>query len=393
MDELGFVAATLPVAIARDVANAQYLRSKSGLPAYEEGLFARLAREDIARTPTGQKLTFNEVVAMWVAEKIEGLRDDEMGERNIRDAKDCVKEAKELFGTKIVSEITQADVLMVLSKFKGKLRRRNVRVRIKEVFKYCQDHLILGSAPNLNPCTGIKPPKIDERFPDPISVDDARKLLALAVQTEAELGCTTWVTFRMFAALRDAEASKVVYGGIQGINLARGFIHLTKKVAKKRERMVFFDADKCPDPKLKAFIPANLKVILAELPIRTDGCLAPPRRNLDRFKAYARHCGIEWKANALRAGFATHHFALFQDAATASRMMGHLATDGGVEVFYNHYYKYADYQAGKAYFEIGMAGLKAAAAAYTPPMSLAAFVATLSRKHTRARVKTMKAAA
>jgi hypothetical protein len=48
--------------------------------------------------------------------------------------------------------------------------------------------------------------------------------------------------------------------------------------------------------------------------------------------------------------------------------MGHLASDGGVEVFYNHYYKFADYEAGKAYFEIGLSGLKAAAA-FKPPMS------------------------
>jgi hypothetical protein len=55
--------------------------------------------------------------------------------------------------------------------------------------------------------------------------------------------------------------------------------------------------------------------------------------------------------------------------------MGHLASDGGVEVFYNHYYKFADYEAGKAYFEIGLNGLNAAGAAFLPPLSIDEFLA------------------
>jgi hypothetical protein len=384
MDELAYRAADLPAAVRRDVAFALGLRAGAGLVPYEEGFFARLIREDMARTPCGKKVTFREVVNEWLAGKEAGVMNDEIKARTVKDAKDCIAPALAEFGDKFVSDILKRDIEKVLNEFTS-YRRRNIHMRINEVFRYCQQNRILGTAPENNPCYGIKWPKIKERLPEPILVDDAKKLFALAVQTEDRLGCTAWVAFRMFEALRDAEASKTTYASVKGINVPRGFIHLPWEVAKKRERMVFFDSTKCPDPKLREFIPANLKVILSELPLRTDGQLAPSRREIDIFKRYARHCGIIWEANGLRAGFASHHFALYQDAGVASKLMGHLASDGGVEVFYDHYYKFADYEAGKAYFEIGLNGLKAAAAAFAPPMTLDEFralsTANPSRPH------------
>jgi site-specific recombinase XerD len=374
MDELAYHAADLPAAIRRDVAFALGLRSGAGIEPYEEGLFARLIREDMARTPCGKKVTFREVVVEWLAGKQAGVMNDEIKARTVTDAKDCIAPALAAFGGKFVSEILKKDIENLLNKFTS-YRRRNIHMRINEVFRYCQENRILGTAPENNPCYGIKWPKIKERLPEPILVDDARKLFALAVQTEDQLGCTAWIAFRMFEALRDAEASKTTFATVKGINVPRGFIHLPWEVAKKRERMVFFDPDQCPDPKLRDFIPKNLKVILNELPLRTDGKLAPNRREIDMFKSYARHCGIKWQANGLRAGFASHHFALYQDAGAASKLMGHLASDGGVEVFYNHYYKFADYEAGKAYFEIGLNGLNAAGAAFLPPLSIDEFLA------------------
>jgi hypothetical protein len=389
MDDLAYRAADLPAAVRRDVAFALSLRSGAGLVPYEEGLFARLIREDMARTPCGKKVTFREVVNEWLAGKQAGVKNDEIKARTVKDAKDCIAQALAELGDKFVSEILKKDIEKVLNNFTS-YRRRNIHMRINEVFRYCQENRILGTAPENNPCYGIKWPKIKDRLPEPILVDDARKLFALAVQTEDILGCTAWVAFRMFEALRDAEASKATYAEVLGINVPRGFIHLPRAVAKKRERMVYFDPEQCPDPKLREFIPKNLKVILNELPARSSGRLAPNRREIDMFKSYARHCGIRWEANGLRAGFASHHFALYQDAGAASKLMGHLASDGGVEVFYNHYYKFADYHAGKAYFEIGMSGLKAAAAAFSPPASFEEFRSIIQAVAPRRRSRTEK---
>lgn len=206
--------------------------------------------------------------------------------------------------------------------------------------------------------------------------EDARRLFALAVQTEGSLGCTACVAFRMFLALRDSEALKLTYDQKDGINASLGFAHLNRNVAKLRERTLYLDAAKCPDPELRTFIPSNLRRIMADLPRMEAGMLAPSRRNIDRFKAYARHCGIVWGRNGLRAGFATHHFALFKDAKATSTIMGHLPADGGVDVFYKHYYRFADCHAGKGYFEIGCKGLKSAAAIFNPPTTYAEFVAS-----------------
>jgi hypothetical protein len=189
----------------------------------------------------------------------------------------------------------------------------------------------------------------------------------------------------LFLALRDAEAAKVRYDALNGINVDRSFVYLSKDVAKMRERTIHYDPATCPDPRLQGFIPGNLKAILAELPPRREGLLAPSRRRVDLFKTYARHCGIRWEHNGLRAGFASHHYAYFGDAEKTSKMMGHLAADGGLDVFYKFYLKYADYEAGKAYFAIGAAGLKAASEAYKAPLSLAEFLAITKRNKDKAR--------
>jgi hypothetical protein len=56
-----------------------------------------------------------------------------------------------------------------------------------------------------------------------------------------------------------------------------------------------------------------------------------------------------------------------------------------LDVFYKFYLKYADYEAGKAYFAIGAAGLKAASEAYKAPLSLAEFLAITKRNKDKAR--------
>ena len=371
-DELGRLATELPAPILRDVAHALSIRTQKGLARYDEGLFTRLIKEDIARNPLGQKKTFREVVEAWLSSK-EGKK-----ARTVRDAKDCTALAVKMLGEKLVALIVKTDIEKVLGRFKG-YRRRNIHVRLREVFKYCQENRYIGTAPEDNPCYGIQKTKITRSLPNPVTFEDARRLFALAVQTEDSLGCTAWVAFRMFLALRDSEALKLTYDQKDGINASRGFAHLNRNVAKLRERTVYLDAAQCPDPELRAFIPSNLRRIMADLPRLEAGMLAPSRRNIDRFKAYARHCGIVWGRNGLRAGFATHHFALFKDAKAASKIMGHLPADGGVDVFYKHYYRFADYEAGKAYFDIGRKGLKKAASVFAPPVTYLEFVSKKGR--------------
>jgi hypothetical protein len=365
-DELGYQAAALPVAIRRDVAHALGLRSHAGLVPYDEGMISRLVREDLARNPKGHKMIFTDLVKKWRASK------EWKKPRTIRDAKDVLAVAYDSIGHTLITEIARPDIESVLQGHSN-CRRRNILVKLREVFTYAQENRFLGSAREDHPCYGIKKPKIEKNLPTPISVGDARKLVALAIQTEQSLGCTAWVSFCLFLAFRDAEAGKIPYDAVNGINVSRGFAYLTRETAKLRERTVHFDPDKCPKLDMVPFIPGNLLKILRELPPKDCGQLFPGRRKIELFKGYARHCGIKWEDNGLRAGFATHHFALHRNAVMTSVIMGHLPKDGGVEVFFKHYYRFADYEAGKAYFEIGIAGLKDAAAAFSPVITFAEY--------------------
>jgi hypothetical protein len=368
MDELGYKAADLPAAVRRDVAHALSLRAQAGLSAYEEGMISRMVKDDIARNPKGHKMTLTDAIEKWRASK------HWTKPRTMRDAKDLLAPFYDELGSRLITQIARPDVESVLGPRTG-YRRRNILVKISEVFTYCQENRFLGSAPEDHPCYGIKTPRIEKGLPTPMSVGDARKLVALAIQTEESLGCTAWVSSCLFLAFRDSEAAMVLYDAVNGINTSRGFAYLTKEVAKMRERTVHFDPAHCPKERMRPFIPHNFLIILSELPQKYSGPLAPKRRKIDLFKAYARHCEIIWEDNGLRAGFATHHFALHRDAEISAEIMGHLPKDGGVEVFYKHYYRYADYEAGKAYFEIGLYGLKRAAAEFAPPITLAEFEA------------------
>jgi hypothetical protein len=217
VDELSYAAATLPAAITRDVANAMNLWSKSGLNPYEEGLFAGLVRDDQARNPTGEKTTFANAVQGWLEakRKCEGIKP-----RTVRDARDYISPAVAKLGEMLVYEIRLRDIEGVLSGY-TRYRRRNIRVKIEQVFEYCQKHHLIGSAPGDNPCFGIEKPMITTSEPDPISTMDAIRLMALAVQTETTLGCTAWVAFRLFKGFRDSEAAKVNYPANRG-NLIYG---------------------------------------------------------------------------------------------------------------------------------------------------------------------------
>jgi hypothetical protein len=373
MDELGYKAADLPAPIRRDVAYALSLRLQAGLTPYEEGMISRMVTADIARNPKGLKMTLTDGMRNWRASK------EWKKPRTIRDAKDLLAPFYDELGSKLLTGITRPDVERVLGAHTG-YRRRNMLVKIREVLKYCQENRFLGSAPEDHPCYGIRAARIEKGLPTPISVGDARKLVALAFQTEESLGCTAWVSSCLFLAFRDSEAAKVPYDAVNGINISRGFAYLTKEVAKMRERTVHFDPSLCPKERMRPFIPHNFLRILSELASKHSGPMAPRRRKIDRFKAYARHCGITWEDNGLRAGFATHHFALHRNAEISAEIMGHLPKDGGVEVFYKHYYRYADYEAGKAYFEIGVDGLKAAVTTFMPPITLADFEALSPKK-------------
>jgi hypothetical protein len=65
--------------------------------------------------------------------------------------------------------------------------------------------------------------------------------------------------------------------------------------------------------------------------------------------------------------------------------MGHLPADGGVDVFFKHYYRFADYEAGKAYFDIGRKGLRNAPSEFTPPVTYSDFTAIRRRPMLRLR--------
>jgi integrase len=335
----------------------------------EEGLFARLVRQDLARNPLGQKVLFGEAVQKW----LEGKEARGLKPRSLIDNRECIRPALNALRDRLVTEVTREDVEAVLKRFHG-YRRRNVFRKIVEVFDECQTRKFMSAAREDHPCFGIKLPRIKKGLPTPITLENAARLLSLAVQTESKLGCTAWVAIRMFLGVRDSEAAKLKFGEVDGINIRRGSIFLSAEVAKKRERRNYIDESECWDTEMRAVIPPNLRRILRDLDLPTTGSLSPGRTKIDTFKKYARHCGVQLPTNCLRAGFASHHAAFFKDPKLSSRIMGHTEADGGIKVFYDHYLRFCEFEDGENYFRLGMDGLAASKASFRPPVTLHGFL-------------------
>jgi hypothetical protein len=360
----------------QDVLPCALFELPAGRFEFSPELLVEMATFWIERHPKGQAgVTFSRAAELWLAsKKLKKVRP-----RTYGDCKDGIEFWAGSLGSRRCVDISTADLEAVLAKKRGEvgaLRVRNLIVKVSALFTWLQTIGQLAPGDTNNPASGVVRPMIDEDVPTPFTVDEASALLSLALQTQAELGCMSYVAVGLFAGARFTEMTRLKWGQhIAGDEELRRYrlpatarllataadedydddeddeeenellLRVTPDVAKKRRQRL-------------VQMPPNLCAILLEMQkrgwIQPGQPLLPPERKQKLFRRFAEANGIAWKDNGLRSGFGSHYFAATGSVEATVAAMGHT---GDAATFRNHYFKLCSRKQGRRYFKLGFAGL------------------------------------
>jgi integrase len=182
--------------------------------------------------------------------------------------------------------------------------RRNYCQDISNLFSFAVKWKHAASDPMLQ----LEWPKVPEKRPGVLTVEQASALLKACAQAEREMLAP--VAIGLFAGLRTEELDNLDW---RHIDLDENNIYVPAEIAKTSEGR---DVE----------IHSTLRAWLLTIPNRT-GKIAPAKSYDWRLSAKATAAGItEWPKNALRHSFASYHYAANSNAPLTAAMLGHHGT-------------------------------------------------------------------
>lgn len=208
------------------------------------------------------------------------------------------------------------------------LTRNNYRRAIHALFGFAvaEGHI------RENPVSAVPMYAVQHTPPAILTVDQARRLLEAAAQTNDRLDLLGYVVLGLFAGLRRAELER-----------------LTWKAIKWDRQMITVDSSAAKTASIRNVpLPDNAMAWL-----RT--CDPAERRFSPkgfrcRFTALRRLAGItEWSGNELRHSFASYHYDHHQNAALTSASLGH---SSGNNLLFTHYRSLVPLGEGARYFSL-----------------------------------------
>jgi len=271
------------------------------------------------QTHTSASMTVQAAIAAFLRDKERaGLR-----ERSLSTLKHRLGNVSAEFGPTNLDALTTETLAAWFDRvgFQG-VNRKNYRKELGSLFNWAikRGHL------TRNPALGITIPRMDERLPEFLTVEQTQTLFRTAERTAT--GLIPYLALAAFAGLRRAELERMDASAItiEGIRV-------TAQAAKLRQQ------------RWVTLLPTLAKWWTAYPP---TGPITGPnvRRELDRLIDAA---GIRpWPQNALRHSFATYHLAWTQDAAKTAHELGHASSD----MLFRHYRGLATQEQARRYFEI-----------------------------------------
>ncbi len=307
-------------------------------------------------SPTGGLKTFSEVCAELRASKSGRLAKGELDSVTEKDFRGRSLALETSLGTKLVSQITTAEVESVLRKLRLTLAQRSVlnyRNTLAEIFRHAKAKQYSPTNPLENftredyKNLGGEKPEQNLDGINILSVLEAHNLLN-AAHKHAEAGMLATVVLRLFCGLRTAEVCRLDWSEIHWLE-TKPFVHIPAGKAKKR-RIRHVE------------IPANALAWLKLCNPPAAGTIAPgsPKGYTRRFGRVARLAGIgsldthgkwqtAWENNDTRHSFGSYHYALHGDALYTAKQMGHKQND---DVLFAHYRSLVRKEEAEAYFAI-----------------------------------------
>jgi len=200
---------------------------------------------------------------------------------------------------------------------------RNYRQSLSMVFSFAIDR---GHA-TANPARKLAVPARENEPVHIFTVEEVKRLLEAA-----DIRLLPDLLLGLFAGLRPmCEALRLES---QTINFQKRYIEVTAKRSKTRQRRFVQMSE-------------NLAIWLEPLQSLLDERLNYHRCRVARVRACAA-TGIKWHQDILRHSFASHHLALYENAAKTSLELGHRSAD----MLFEHYRELVTKEDAHTYFSI-----------------------------------------
>jgi integrase len=236
-----------------------------------------------------------------------------------------------------VQSVTKADLLAVLEGWNVTgATWDGYRRAYRAAFQFATEEGILDA----NPLAGVRKVTLDERMPQPFTVQATLAILRTAAEHAPVMVPTLAVQF--FAGLRPGEALGLDWSAV---DFAQKQIRIMPKTSKVRRSRIIEMSDTLRDwllPYRKASGPIGITA-------KSQFSYLAHRKPMAGKAGLLAAAGVKWIQDGPRKSFASAHYAVHQDAAKLAATLGHT---GGQDVLFRHYRGLMSKQDGDRYFGI-----------------------------------------
>lgn len=205
----------------------------------------------------------------------------------------------------------------------------NYRRALHAMFAFAVD----GGFCVVNPVSKIPLYETPPKAPSILAVEEAKRLVECAAETDADLGLLPYIVLGLFAGLRRSELQQLEWSAING---PRKMVTVDGRIAKNGHIRNVTLTD-------------NALVWLKSTDRANEGKIAPLNLNF-RLRRLKRLAGVgTWRRNELRHSFASYHYDLHQNAALTAAQLGHMS---GSQVLFAHYRSLVPLGDGAKFFDI-----------------------------------------
>lgn len=277
---------------------------------------------------TEDGVTVRELGRRWLVNlKAQGCRETTIREREYK-----VESIAAAMGDRQVASVTRDDLAAwITGKGVTGSTWDTYRRTVRAMFQFATDEKIL----EFNPAAAIKPVRLDERLPTPLSVEAVTAIMRTAEKYAPLMVPTLAVQF--FGGMRPGEAMGLDW---TAIDFKQKLIRVSPEVSKvRRSRIVEMNQTLIdwltPYRKMAGKIGIETKSQFSFYMLRKPIGPKPEDGHPDRRKdGIVKAAGVKWIQDGPRKTFASMHYATHDNAAKLASILGHT---GGQDVLFRHY--------------------------------------------------------
>lgn len=213
------------------------------------------------------------------------------------------------------------DILDYLLSLKEKGYSSASIARVLSTLKQFYRYLILENKMDYDPTEGLKSPKLWQRLPKALEIDEVKKLLSVMLNSRYFLRDIAMLELMYASGLRVSELVKLK---LSDLNLEAGFIRVKGKADKERVVPIAQKTVETIKKYLNELRPKLIKKKASEYVfLNNRGQPMTRQRFWQNLKAMGRAACVEVTPHMIRHSFATHLLEGGADLRSLQKMLGH----------------------------------------------------------------------